>query len=84
MLVMLKRTWGGPFRRSVFDTGGKLVKVLVFQPGVPVEINDIELAAVLNDIGPALVEAEIKPVESIEPERREEPPVKASKRGKNS
>lgn len=88
MIVMLKRDWGGPFRRSVYDSQGNRVKTLVFNPGEPVELAEDELAAVKSDIGPALVQTGVSPVQAIV-EKPQEPvvpavPVKEHKRGKNS
>lgn len=53
--VMLKGNWPGNFRRSVRDEQGKVLKVLEFTPGVPVEVNDEELAAITPDIGVCIV-----------------------------
>lgn len=60
-LVMLKRDWPGNFRRTITEkVRGKDVKrTLEFSPGVPVELTNAEIKAVLPDIGIALLPVEL-------------------------
>lgn len=48
--VMLKKNWPGVFHRSVRTQKGELVKRLAFAPGEPVELDELELAAVSADL----------------------------------
>lgn len=57
MFVMLKRNWPGPFRRSVRDEDGNVVRLLTFAPGEAVKLQgEDEIDAVAADIGNALIE----------------------------
>lgn len=58
-LVMLARGGNGTFRRSVRDDDGKVTRTLTFEPGVPQELSGADLKAVQDDIGKALVLAEL-------------------------
>lgn len=52
--VMLRRDWGGPFRRSVVDANGK--RLLLFNPGNVTELTTPEeIAAIQKDLGKALL-----------------------------
>jgi hypothetical protein len=79
--VMLKKDWPGTFRRTI--TVGKKGKeyrsLLEFQPGVPRDLSQAELAGVIADIGlalqpiefdakgrPRLITDEVLPAESAE------------------
>lgn len=54
--VMLKKNWPGNFRRTITTgkKGKETKRVLVFSPGVPVELTAAEIEAVRSDIGAAL------------------------------
>lgn len=54
--VMLKRDWPAAFRRTV-GTGRSLVR-MVFEPGVPVEVNQKQFESLKADIGIALLPCE--------------------------
>ncbi|MCC9603505.1 hypothetical protein LOC67_23395 [Stieleria sp. JC731] len=43
-----------PFRRSVRDEKDEAIKLLVFEPGIPVLCEGDDLAAVANDVGRAI------------------------------
>ena len=56
---MLKGNWPGNFCRTVRNEKGGVVKVLEFQPGIPVDLPDEDFDAVKNDIGKSLVPVEL-------------------------
>lgn len=49
-LLRLKRSWPGPWRRSVRDTAGRVLETLVFQPGEPREVDAQQYAALAKDV----------------------------------
>jgi len=49
----------GTFRRSIRDEAGKVVRTAVFEPRVPVVLEDDEFIAMADDVGHAVVYAEI-------------------------
>lgn len=51
--VMLPHTWPNRFRRTVNPKNGK-PRVMVFSPGVPVELKPSEIDLLKADIGTAL------------------------------
>jgi hypothetical protein len=53
--VMLSPAWPGSFGRTVRDAGGKVLKRLVFEKSKPQVLDENEFAAVMPDIGKALV-----------------------------
>lgn len=53
--VMLRRDCPNGFRRAVRDENGKVLRVLTFEPGIPVELDAEDYAAVKEDIGKALI-----------------------------
>lgn len=66
--VMLKRDWPGKFHRSVFEktvdkstgkTVEKFIKQLVFEPGIPLQLDAQEYKSVKDDINKALVEVSV-------------------------
>ena len=52
---MLRGDLIATFRRCLRDSNGRITDTLVFQPGAPVAIGAKELAAVVDDLGDALV-----------------------------
>lgn len=58
-LVRLARSWNGGFTRSVRDDKGEVIDILRFEPGEVLELDEIEFAAVQNDLGKALEEVEL-------------------------
>lgn len=65
--VMLRQSAAGAFRRSVRQRRtkspgdqGEIIKTLIFEPGMPVTLNEKEFAAVADDLGHALVEVEME------------------------
>ena len=56
--LMLKPNWSSPsFRRTIRDAQGRVVRVVEFQKGQPVEIDPDEISGLAADIGAALVYA---------------------------
>lgn len=53
-VVLLKRDAPGTFRRFIRDEAGNILRILSFEPGVPVELNAEDYAAVREHIGKAL------------------------------
>lgn len=53
--VMLNPAWPGSFSRNVRDEDGKSISRLTFLKGEPQVLSDEEFAAVMGDIGRALV-----------------------------
>jgi hypothetical protein len=84
MFVRLKKNWPGQFRRSVKDATGETVSILEWSPSdpVPMEITDeLELAAIRNDLGKALQEVAppmARPVKTAELEKPDEPVAPAA------
>jgi hypothetical protein len=58
-VVMLRSDWPGDFRRSVFGSDGNRKEFIMFEPGVPVELNQEAADAIADDIGNAIVLAEV-------------------------
>jgi hypothetical protein len=56
--VMLQKAWSGIFSRHVRDEAGKILRKLVFEPGVPTQVADEDLAAIMGDLGKALLPIE--------------------------
>lgn len=49
----------GTFRRTIRDESGKAVRTAVFEPRIPVILEDDEFIAMVPDVGHAVVYAEI-------------------------
>ena len=58
-LVRLLRSWNGGFRRTVRDEDGQELDVLKFAPGEVLELDELEMAAIKDDLGKALEEVEL-------------------------
>jgi hypothetical protein len=50
VIAMPKRGVDAPFRRSVRDSKGTIVETIVFPRGEPIELDDVQFAAVAADI----------------------------------
>ena len=57
--VMLAPSWPNSFGRTVRDESGAVLKRLLFEKAKPQVLGDREFAAVMEDVGKALVYAEL-------------------------
>lgn len=81
MLVMLKKSWPGNFRRTIRDSKGKERRVIEFHPGDPVDVSrqEYEFLVANGDLDSALQEVSLdgkgraRPVAEQVPEEASEP-----------
>jgi hypothetical protein len=57
--LVLNPTRPGTFRRTIRDDAGKAVRVAVFAPREPVVLTDDEFIAMADDVGHAVLYAEV-------------------------
>ncbi len=71
-LVMCRKDSPGPFKRSVRDANGKILKTLEFPPGESVDVSFDDLPAIKNDLFHALLP--VKPLFFKQEEGDKSPP----------